>query len=161
MRLAAIILCAIFALLVGAHTGYCQVVTVIENNDGLVFGDVFPGIPKTVSKYTAGAAAEYLVTGPAGAEITIDFTLPTYMNFGGNNMQLVFNETDCAMDSSLSPDQTNPGYDDIDPWHTITYRLGSGGLRVWLGGMVIPKLNQQAGSYTGTIVITIDTTGNW
>jgi len=136
---------------------YAQNATV--NND-LTFGAVFPGIPKTISKATPGSAAEFFVSGTAGAEVTIDFTLPTYMSSGSWNMQLVFNETDCAMDSTASPDQTDPGYDDIDPWHTITYRIGSAGLTIWLGGMVIPRINQLQGSYTGTIVLTIAYTGN-
>ena len=134
-----------------------QNITVIND---LTFGDVFPGIPKTVSRYTPGAAAEFLITGTAGAEITIDFTLPTYMNAGGYNMQLIFRETDCAMDSSSSPDQTDPAVDNIDPRHTITYRLGSSGLTVWLGGMVVPALKQNQGDYSGAIVMTVMYTGN-
>ncbi len=131
----------------------------IINND-LTFGDIFPGIPKTISKTTPGSAAEFFISGTAGSEITIDFTLPTYMNSGGNNMQMVFHETDCALDSSATPDQTNPGSNNLDPWHTITYRLGSNGLTVWLGGMVIPKLQQKQGSYSATIVMTVAYTGN-
>jgi len=132
----------------------------ITINNDLTFGDVFPGIPKTISKYTPGAAAEFLISGTAGAEVTLDFTLPTYINDGGYNMQLVFRETDCAMDSSASPDQTDPGHDNQDPWHTITYRLGSSGLTVWLGGMVVPGLKQRQGNYSGTIVLTVMYTGN-
>ncbi len=157
MKKAVIILYAILIWILGIDSGYAQNATV--NND-LTIGDVFPGIPKTISKATPGSAAEFYITGTAGAEVTIDFTLPTYMSSGSWNMQLVFNESDCAMDSSASPDQTDPGYDDIDPWHTITYRLGSNGLTVWLGGMVIPRLNQLQGSYTGTIVLTVAYTGS-
>ncbi|HSH00390.1 MAG TPA: hypothetical protein VLB27_10090, partial [candidate division Zixibacteria bacterium] len=112
--------------------------TITINND-LVFGAVFPGIPKTITKRTAGGAAEFLITGTPGAEITLDFTLPTYMNNAGNNMQMIFSETDCALDSSATPDQSAPTLDDQDPWHTITYRLGSNGLTSWLGGTVVPK----------------------
>ncbi len=142
---------------ISVFSGYAQNATV--NND-LTFGDVFPGIPKTISKATPGSAAEFYISGTAGAEVTIDLTLPTYMSSGSWNMQIVFNETDCAMDSSASPDQTEPGYDNIDPWHTITYRLGSNGLTIWLGGLVIPRLNQLQGSYTGTIVLTVAYTGS-
>jgi len=126
----------------------------------LAFGDIFPGIPKTISKATPGTAAEFVVTGTPGAEVYIDFTLPTYMNAMGFNMQMVFSETDCAMDSSAAPNQASPGYDDIDPWHTIIYRLGANGLTIWLGGKAIPKLRQPEGSYSATIVITVGYTGN-
>jgi hypothetical protein len=126
----------------------------------LRFGDIYPGIPKMVSKHDAGAAAEFHISGVAGDEMSIDFTLPTYMNSGPYNMQLIFGETDCAADSSASPDQSNPIYNDLDPWHTLTYRLGSTGLTIWLGGMVVPDLIQEPGGYSATIVLTVVPTGN-
>ncbi|MCX6835909.1 MAG: DUF4402 domain-containing protein, partial [candidate division Zixibacteria bacterium] len=108
----------------------------------------------------AGSAAEFQVSGTAGNELSIEFTFQTYMNRSGYNMQLIFNETDCAMDSSATPDQSNPGYNNIDPWHLITYGLGLNGLTIWLGGTVVPKLNQLNGAYTAQIVLTVTYTGN-
>jgi hypothetical protein len=144
-------------LLILASTSAAQNVSI--NND-LVFGSVFPGIPKTITKYTAGSALEFQISGTAGDEITIDFDLPTYMNNGGYNMQMIFNETDCAIDTIATPDQSDPEFDDLDPWHTLTYRLGSSGMTVWLGGATIPALRQAQGSYTSSIVITVQYTGN-
>ena len=135
-------------------TGDLEAQTITINNS-LVFGDVFPGIPKTINKSSAGSAAEFEVSGTAGDELTIDFTLPTYMNQSGYNMQMIFNQTDCAMDSSATPDQSNPGLDDQNPWQTITYNLGLNGLTIWLGGTIVPKLNQVNGSYTASIVLTV------
>jgi hypothetical protein len=132
----------------------------ITINHDLTFGNVFAGIPKSVSRHTPGEAAEFSIAGTAHAEITIDFALPTYLHTTGANMQLIFNSTDCALDSSALPNQTSPGYDGITPWHTITYRIGSSGLLVWLGGTVIPGLVQKSGSYTATIVMTVAYTGN-
>jgi hypothetical protein len=152
-----LILANIIILLALSLEAYAQ--NAIINND-LTFGDIFPGIPKAIPKTTPGSAAEFLITGTAGSEITIDFTLPTYMSSGGNNMQMIFRNTDCAVDSSATPDQTNPGSNNLNPWHTITYRLGSNGLTIWLGGMVIPKLQQKQGSYTIPIVLTVVYTGN-
>jgi hypothetical protein len=145
-------------LIILCQSGYGQI-DVSETNS-LTFGDVFPGIPKQVTKYIPGAAAEFLVTGTAGAELTVDFTLPTYLSSGGNQMQIIFREDDCAMDSSASYDQTSPGYDNIDPWHQITYRLGSSGLRIWLGAEVVPMIQQPKGNYTASIVVTVQYTGN-
>lgn len=127
-------------------------VTVVNN---LTFGDVFPGIPKEVDEKTPGRAAEFEVTGIAGSEITIEFMLPTYMNDGGYNMPLLFRQTDCSLDSSSTPDQTNPLFSDQDPWKTITYGIGSGGIKVWLGGKVVPRLQQNEGNYSADIVITV------
>lgn len=126
----------------------------------LRFGNIYPGIPKKIAKNDAGGAAEFHISGVAGDEVSIEFTLPTYMNSGANRMQLIFSETDCAMDSSAVPDQSNPGYDNLDPWHPITYRLGSGGITIWLGGMVVPGLTQRQGDYSATIVLTVIPTGN-
>jgi len=147
----------VILLMVCAGSGNAQTITI--NND-LSFGNVFPGIPKVVSKATAGSAAEFHVSGTAGNEVTIDFTLPTYMNLSGANMQMIFHTTDCAVDSSASPDQSNPGADNLNPWHTITYRLGSTGLTIWLGGTVVPKLIQTNGSYAASIVLTVAYTGS-
>jgi len=156
MKIITVILIGLWVAL-GTNTTLAQNATV--TND-LTFGDIFPGIPKTISSHTPGAAAEFTISGTAGAEVTIDFTLPTYMSSSGYNMQLIFRETDCAMDSSATPDQTNPGHDNQDPWGTITYRLGSSGLTIWLGGIAVPRLNQKNGDYEASIVLTVMYTGN-
>ena len=160
MDIRRIISASLCVLLTTAALSRAQVNVTVNNN--LVFGDVFPHVPKTVSKRDAGKAAEFHVTGPAGQEITIEFTLPTYMNLGGYSMQMIFNETDCAMDSSLTQasKQSNPGYDNLDPWHPITYSLGTNGLTIWLGGKVVPAIVQPAGNYQADIVIRVDTTSN-
>ena len=131
----------------------------ITVNNNLSYGDVFPGIPKVINKTNAGSAAEFHIAGTAGSEVTIDFTLPTYMNQSGFNMQLIFVNTDCSMDSSATPDQSNPSLDNQNPWHTITYNLGLNGLTVWLGGTVVPRLGQHNGAYTAQIVLTVAYTG--
>lgn len=132
----------------------------ITVNHDLTFGNIVSGVPKDVDKADAGAAAEFYVSGTAGSEISIEFSLPTYMSGSGNTMQLIFREMDCSMDSSASPDQSSPGLDNQDPWHPITYRLGSNGLTIWLGGTAIPGLSQRSGSYNGLIVLTVSYTGN-
>ncbi len=144
------------SILVAPANSWAQNITVINN---LTLGNMLPGVPKVISKRSAGAAAEFHISGIAGDEMSIDFSLPTYMNSGTSNMQMVFTTTDCAMDSSSSPDQSEPGNDDLNPWHSITYRLGANGLTIWLGGMTIPKINQRPGNYSAVIVLTVTPTG--
>ena len=132
----------------------------ITVNDNLAFGSIFPGVPKSISKYMTGEAAEFLVEGTPGAEVSINFALPPYMYTTGDNMQLVFSATDCSFDSSAAPDQEHPLEDNINPRRTIITRLGYTGLRIWLGGTVIPTLNQKPGSYSGLIILTATYTGN-
>ncbi len=126
----------------------------------LDFGVILSGVPRIVSKHTAGKAAEFTVSGTAGAEIQIDFILPSYMYSGTSTMRLVFTSTDCAMDSSAAPDQSNPIYNDLNPWRTITYGLGSSGLSIWLGALAMPDPNQASGNYTAPLTIQILYTGN-
>jgi hypothetical protein len=133
-------------------------VSVTSIND-LQFDNVFQGVPKAVSKQTAGKAAEFQVTGNPGTEVTIEFSLPQYMSANGFTMQLVFQDDVCAMDSSTTPDQSNPDYDNLDPKDPITYMIGSGGITVWLGGTLIPRLGQPPGSYSAPIVITVTPSG--
>lgn len=137
----------------------CLAQNVTVNND-LSFGAVYPGIPKVVDKAQAGMAAEFYVSGTPGAEVAIDLYLPRYVNLGGFNMKTIFRETDCAVDTSATPDQSIPLFDDLDPWHRLTYRLGSNGLTLWLGGTVIPDLQQGQGSYSGLLEIRVEYTGN-
>lgn len=132
----------------------------ISVNDNLSFGAIFPGVPKAVSKYAPGEAAEFHIEGTPNAEVAIDFTLPPYMHTTGDNMQLIFSATDCALDSSSAPDQAHPLEDNINPRRTIISRLGAGGLTLWLGGSVVPTLNQKPGDYSGVIVLTVSYTGN-
>jgi len=126
----------------------------------LVFGNMYPGIPKTIDKKSTGEAAEFHISGNPGAEVIVNFTLPTYLYQSGFNFQLSFSNTDLALDSSATPDQSSPLVDNLDPWKPQTYRLGSNGLTLWLGGTAIPKLVQQSGNYTATITVMVDTTGN-
>lgn len=149
---------ALIGFLLGGSND-CSAQNITINND-LVIGDIFPGIPKSITKYSAGEAAEFHVTGTAGAEVSIDFTLPTYMNQSGWNMQMIFTRTDCSMDSRNFPDQSSPEEDDLNPWTTLIDRLGAQGLTIWLGGTVVPKIAQYPGAYTASIVLTIAYTGN-
>lgn len=126
----------------------------------LVFGSMFPSIPKSIDKKTAGEAAEFHISGNPGDEVIVTFTLPTYLYQSGYNFQLSFSNTDLALDTSATPSQSSPLVDNLNPWQPQTYRLGSTGMTLWLGGSAIPKLIQQAGSYTATITLTVDTTGN-
>jgi hypothetical protein len=144
---------------VGCTASVLTAQNIIINNN-LAFGNIVCGIPRTISKRDAGAAAEYHVSGIAGDEVSVVFALPTYLSNGSSHMQIVFRNTDCAMDSSATPDQGAPGFDNQDPWHPITYRLGASGLTIWLGGMVIPGLTQKSGGYSQAVVLTVTYTNN-
>jgi len=136
--------------------GRAQTATGIND---LTFGNVLPGVPKTISKRTAGAAAEYSVTGDAGDQVLIDFTLPTHLRDNGNTLLITFSATDCAMDSSDPGDQSNPAWDNQDPRVTLSATLGSGGLTIWLGARTQPNAMQPSGNYSAEIILTVSPAG--
>jgi len=147
-----------FAVVSLCATSQAQSISVVSN---LSFGNVYPNVPKVVSKTTAGSAAEFHVSGTAGFEVEITFLyLPTYINQGGFTMNVIFSNTDCAMDSSATPNQSSPSYNNLNPWQPITYRLGMNGLTIWLGAMAIPRVGQKPGSYSGPIQVRVQYTGN-
>ena len=108
-------------------TASCPAQTITLNND-LIFGNIFPGIPKTITKYTAGSAAEFHIAGTNGAEVSIQFALPTYLHSSGFNIELLFFETDFSLDSFPSHSPSNPLFDNINKWTKFLYRIGYGGL---------------------------------
>lgn len=136
---------------------YSQIPTPVVD---LAFGTILTGVPKVIAKTDAGKAAEFTISGTAGAEVTVDFILPAYMYAGSRTMRIVFSQTDCSMDSSATPDQSNPPLNDQNPWRVLTYGIGSNGLTVWLGGLVMPDVNQDPGSYSAPLTIQIQYTGN-
>jgi hypothetical protein len=141
-----------------ASSGKAQSISVVSN---LTFGNVYPNVPKVISKTTAGAAAEFHVSGTAGSEVQITFLyLPTYINQSGFTLNVIFANTDCAIDSSATPNQSNPMVNNLNPWQPIIYRLGMNGLSIWLGGTVIPNLGQKPGNYSGPIQVRVQYTGN-
>jgi len=151
-------LVCIFILLVFMSS--CRSQTVTATND-LLFGDTFPGVPKAIPKTSSSSAAEFTVTGTAGDELTLTFDLPTYLSTTGANMPIFFSNTDCAIDSTNPPDQSNPSADDLSPHEVQTYSFGSSNqLMVWLGGRIVPGLVQKAGNYSATIRLTAVLTGN-
>jgi hypothetical protein len=157
--MAAILKCISLALTIILAWSVVAAQDIAVEND-LIFGTVFPGVPKAISKKSSGEAAEFHITGTPNAEIVLNFTLPTYMHTDGANMRLDYSSTDCALDSSATPDQVNPGLDNLNPWQTVTYRLGATGLTIWLGATVTPGLIQKPGDYTATITLTVAYTGN-
>jgi len=158
MRKSGYYLLLVALLLIAGGQTQCEAQTPTGIND-LTFGNVLPGVARTVSKRTAGAAAEYSVTGNAGDQVLIDFSLPTHLKDNGNTLLITFSATDCAADSSDPGDQSSPAFDDKDPRNTITATLGSGGLTVWLGATTQPSALQPSGNYTAEIILTVSPAG--
>jgi hypothetical protein len=126
-----------------------QPITVTKNND-LSFGNVFPGIDKPIA-VTAGGAAKFTVAGQASTPVNLTFTIPATITSSGNNLTLAnwtghFATTDVTSGgTSFTP----------SPSATSATLSGSGALFVYVGATAQPTSTQAAGSYSGSMTMTV------
>jgi hypothetical protein len=122
----------------------------ISGENNLQFGNVTPGVNKTVDKAEPGFAGEWYITGSPGSEITLDFTLPDSLLLvvdSTNGLRINFNNTDASFDDGSGGGQLAPT-GTLDPNGLGTEDLGgTGEMRVWIGGTVYPRISQTGGDY--------------
>lgn len=119
----------------------------------LVFGVVFPGMPLAVSRTDAVNSGQFNVTGNKNAQVELTFTLPTAMTGpAGATMPITFG----GSDAGYSPPETVSSQVGFDPRTPFVTSLDKNGrASVFVGGTVNPPPTQRAGSYTGTITLSI------
>ena len=131
-------------------TASVQAPITVTGTQNLAFGNVFPGINKTIAVTDAGAGL-FSVTGQASTAVTYSFTLPTNLVNGGNNLPIgswtghVNTTAAPTGGSNFTPSATPAG-------STLS---GSGALFFYVGATVTPPTNLPAGSYTGTVTLTV------
>lgn len=128
---------------------------VTKTND-LNFGDVSPGVNKTISRSNG---ASFDITGGDGASVSLDFTLPTGSSYtyalddGTNELELTFANDDANYETGTG--SSDSGNNTFNPTNTKSINsFPSGGITVFLGGTVEPTNNQPANTYSGTITLT-------
>lgn len=126
-----------------------QAITVTGANP-LAFGNVFPGVNKTVAVADPGAG-RWDATGQASANVNMSFTLPTNLVNGVNNLA-IGTWTGCR-----DGDNTPAGCTAFTPSAGATAAAFSaaGLLYVWIGATVSPTAGQAAGGYTATATLTL------
>lgn len=142
---------------INASATVLQPVTVVAQSD-LDFGNVFPGVNKSVLLTDAGAGSWY-VTGVSSAEVDLSLATPANLSDGGNNLPIQFGAGDAGYNTANDP-STATGFDPAAGASTNLSGAALGDLWVWIGGQVQPVADQPAGLYTGTITLTVDYTGN-
>src|SRR5207245_8920769 len=120
----------------------------VSGTRGLDFGNVFPGIGKTIAVSDPGAGL-FSVTGQASTQITYAFTLPGNLTFGLNNLPMspwtgYVNTTNSTSGGSNFPPSA------VAANATLS---GSGALFFFVGATVSPPNNLPAGSSTGTVTL--------
>ena len=123
----------------------------VTGAQNLAFGNVFPGAAKTVAYSDATNAGRFDVTGQGSAPVTYSFALPTNLTSGGNNLPIG------SWTGYLNTSNSTSGGSAITPSATpASATLSAGGaLYVFVGATVTPPSNLPAGSYTGTVTLTV------
>jgi len=123
----------------------------VAGAQNLAFGNVFPGVAKTVAYSDATNAGRFDVTGQASTPVTYSFSLPANLTSAGNNLPIgswsgyVNTTSSTSGGSAITPSTTPAG---------ATLSAG-GGLYFFVGATVTPPSNLRAGSYTGTVTLTV------
>lgn len=126
-----------------------QPITVTKTHD-LVFGTVFPGLNKVIA-VTDAAAAAFSIAGQASSNVNLTFTVPATIASGGNTMPIA---TWTARRNSTASSASGT---DFTPSASATSATlsGSGALYVFVGATAQPSASQVAGSYSGTLTLTV------
>jgi type 1 fimbria pilin len=134
-------------------TAAVQAPLTVDGVEDLEFGDVFPGVEKTIARTDAGAG-KFEIVGQNSATVFLNFDLPTQLaNATPTNMPVSFSATSAGTnttDTQGTAVDTNPNTEDISK--TLS---ASGELFVWLGGTVDPDIGQEAGNYSATVTLTV------
>ena len=126
-----------------------QQITVIGNRD-LAFGNVFPGLAKTVP-ITGGNSGRYQVTGQNNANISLTFTLPADLINGANLLPI---STWVGRHNTISNAATGVAFTPSAAATNTTF--SATGIRwVFISATVTPAANQAAGGYVATATLTV------
>lgn len=116
----------------------------------LDFGNVFPGVNKTIAATDLTNGGRFDVTGQASTPVTLSFTLPATLSSGANTMPIV------SYTGVHAQNAAQTGGVAFAPAAGANPTLSAGGaLFVWVGAQVQPATNQAAGVYTGSISMTV------
>jgi hypothetical protein len=123
--------------------------TVTAGNN-LLFGNVTPGVNKTVAITDAGAGT-FDVSKAANSDVTLSFTLPANLTSGANTLPIG------TWTGGWNTTPTPAGATTFTPGaggHT-TGPTASTALHVFVGATVSPGAAQAAGSYSGNVTMSV------
>jgi len=125
----------------------------VQGIRSLTFGSLLAGVNKSVLRTDALNGGQLDISGPKNVNVLLTFTLPVTMaGPAGATLPLSFGSND----GGWSPPQQVGTQTGFDPRVPYTAPLDQNGkVSVFLGGTAKPTANQKAGSYTGTITLTV------
>jgi hypothetical protein len=144
---------------VGTASATVLATLTVTATSALAFGNVYQGVAKTVPKNDANAGI-FTIAGQPTAQITIYMQMPEYLAGPSNDrMVIAFGTQDINIDTTANANPVTPGagYQNQNPYNlpTVTLRVLNGTVHMFMGGKVIPSVNQTAGAYSGDIVVTV------
>jgi len=136
-----------------ATPGEAQRPLTVQGTRSLTFGSLLAGVNKTVLRTNVVNGGQLDISGPSRATVLLTFTLPASMTGpAGATLPLSFGSND----GGWSPPQQIATQTGFDPRVPYTAPLDQNGkVSVYLGGTAKPTANQKAGSYSGTITLTV------
>ncbi len=116
----------------------------------LDFGNVFPGVNKTIG-VAAATAGRFDVTGQGAAPVLISFVLPANLTSGANNLPI---GTWTGHHNTVNAPAGGTNFTPSAATTNSAFSAG-GNLFVFVGASVTPASNQAAGGYSGTVQMTV------
>lgn len=132
--------------------------TRVRPQQDLAFGELLAGIPTTVLPTEGQNAGQIRISGQRNTEILLSFFFPAGLTGpGGGSVPLSFGPGSAGYSANRSiTDQVL-----FDPSGPAVIRLPRNGQgMIYLGGTASPPSSINAGSYSGTITLTISYLGN-
>ncbi len=129
----------------------------LAGNNNLQFGDVTPGVDKTVDKTSLAFAGEFFITGDPLQSVTLTFDLPAALDHATvpATLPITFSNTDASYEDGTGGGQEFPA-GEFNPAAPDPISIGADGtLSLWIGGTVMPNIAQTGGSYAADIMLTV------
>lgn len=126
----------------------------VTGGNSLNFGDVSPGVDKTVNYYDSNAGT-FTVTAGENATVDLNFTLPTELSGQSTSatLDITFSSTDATYETTSSTSSGSSNEFDPNNGNTIN-SFPSSDITVFIGGTVNPSEDQSAEIYQGDITLT-------
>lgn len=151
---------------VGQATATVLAVLSVTATQSLDFGNVYQGVAKAQDETSDASSGIFTITGQASATVACYLQLPDYVALanGSDRMPITFSSTDATFSVQAAGTPSAPGAGataNTNPRSLSGTAIGAAGTsKIFLGGKVIPTINQTAGSYSADIVLTVAYTGS-
>lgn len=133
----------------------------VAATQSLQFGNVLQGVPKTIGNNDDDSSAIFTITGDVSAGILLNVILPEYLTLAGGSdrMTILFDAASLSIDTigTATPSTVVGTFVNINPRAIPSgVDIGSSGTsKIFLGGKVVPSINQKAGAYSGDLVLSV------